>query len=157
MIKLHEAWGYSLKLSQWAEMFCLKKDTLYKRLQRGYDLETALSMGPYQSDTHPKYTAPDGESHTAREWAEIIGITSGAFRERISDGLPPEKVFAKRDLRIKDQEKKPVKLPEAGKGMVNIIYTDALSAAPSLATIKAENIGDWQKRYKYTLVLRKRP
>lgn len=149
MIKLHEAWGYSLKLSEWAAMFDIATNTLYKRLQRGMDLETALSMGPYQSDTHPKYTAPDGESHTAREWAEIIGITSGAFRERISEGLPPEKVFAKRDLRIKDEEKKPVKLPDAEKGMIRVIYCDALGVKPSVTTIKASDFVFFKKSHQY--------
>ena len=156
MTKLYEAWGYKASLPNWAAMFDLDRSTLYKRIERGMDMETALSMKMYQSDKWPKYTY-NGESHTAREWAEIIGITAGAFRDRINDGLPPEKVFAVGDLRIKGEEKQPVKLPDAGEGMVDIIYTDTLSTAPSLATIKAENIGEWQKRYKYTLVLRKRP
>lgn len=156
MTKLYEAWGYEASLPQWARMFKLETSTLRKRIARGASLETALSMKMYESEKWPKYTYK-GETHTAREWAEIIGITQGSFLDRVRAGMPPEKLFAMKDLRTNEDEKRPVKLPEAEKGMVDIIYTDALSTAPSLATIKAENIGDWQKRYKYTLVLRKRP
>ena len=155
MTKLYEAWGYKASLPNWAAMFDLDRSTLYKRIERGMDMETALSMKMYQSDKWPKYTY-NGESHTAREWAEIIGITAGAFRDRINDGLPPEKVFAKRDLRIKDDEKRPTQMPDAEKGFVLMLVSNDLGQAPSVKRVKASEIDSVRKEYKYTMVLRRR-
>lgn len=151
MTKLYEAWGYEASLPQWARMFKLAPTTLRKRIARGMDLETALSMKMYESDKWPKYTY-NGESHTAREWAEIIGITPGSFLDRVRAGMPPERVFAMKDLRTSEDTKQPVKIPKK-EGYVTMLVSDTLYTKPSVKLVKADLIDEVQKTYKYSLIL----
>ena len=153
MIKLHEAWGYSLKLSEWAAMFDIATNTLYKRLQRGMDLETALSMKMYESDKWPKYTYK-GETHTSAEWAEILGITQGTFNERMRNGWPEEKIFSGNDLRTKGDGKRAVRMRDA---YVELLVCNALGEKPSVKRVKVSEIESVRKRYKYSTILTKRP
>lgn len=154
MIKLHEAWGFSLKLSEWAGMFGIATDTLYKRLQRGMDLETALSMDPYGSDKHRRLTYK-GETHTSAEWAEILGITHGTFNDRLRSGWPEDKVFAGKDLRTKEGGKQAVRVKEDV--YVELLVCNALGEKPSVKRVKASEIDSVLRRYKYSTILTKRP
>lgn len=154
MTKLYEAWGYEASIPQWARMFKLAPTTLRKRIARGMDLETALSMKMYESDKWPKYTYK-GESHTAREWAEIIGITQGSFLDRVRAGMPPERVFAMKDLRTDEEEKRQTVVP-LEKGYIRVLYADRLGVKPSVATIKASEIEFLQKLHQYVMPIKGR-
>ena len=151
MTKLYEAWGYEASLPQWARMFKIQTSTLRKRIARGATLETALSMKMYESEKWPKYTYK-GESHTAREWAEIIGITQGSFLDRVRAGMPPEKLFAMKDLRRDEEEKRPIKIPKK-EGYVTMLVSNSLDHAPSLRLVKADLIDQTKKQYKYSTIL----
>lgn len=153
MVKLYEAWGYEAKLSDWAKMFGIDKWTLYKRIESGMSLEEALSKKRYEHRDAEKWTH-NGETHGSREWAEILGITQGGFLDRVRAGLPEEKIFSPVDLRAKDGGKLPTRR-EPGKGeeaMIEILYCDELGIKPSVATIKASEIGFYRESYKYLMV-----
>ena len=149
MSKLYEAWGYKATLPQWADAFGIKHDTLYRRLQRGIDLETALTSGRWITENRPTYEYK-GERHTSREWAEIIGVTQGTFRRRIRT-MPPDRAFERKDLRLKGEAKKPTRT-RGDDALVTILYSDNFEK-PSVATIKPSEIDSYRKRYKYTILL----
>lgn len=43
----------------------------------------------------------NGETHTLSEWAKITKINYSVMRSRVRSGMPPDKIFANRDLRRK--------------------------------------------------------
>ena len=46
----------------------------------------------------------NGETHTVREWSEILGIPADRIRDRFKRGLPPERVLAQRNLNFKEEK-----------------------------------------------------
>lgn len=156
MRRVYEAWGYNATLPEWAEMFRLEYGTLYKRIARGMDIETALSMRKNQSDKRPKYTY-NGETHSAREWADIIGITYNGFLKRLQANEPPEKLFKKGDRRLKYDVKQPLTFPKKDDGYVIMLVSDVLGEKPSVKRVKASEINSVRERYKYSMILRKQP
>ena len=46
----------------------------------------------------------NGETHTVREWAEILGIPADRIRERLKRGLPTEKVLTPRNMNFKEEK-----------------------------------------------------
>ena len=157
MVKLYEAWGYTATLTEWAKMFGVETDTLRKRIAKGLTLEDALSLRPYQQ-TGSRVWTHDGETHGSREWAEILGLTQSGFLERVRAGFPDEKLFSPVDLRVKRHIKAPTRRAKRKDGpYVTILYSNELGVKPSVATIKAENIGQWRGRYKYIKITTKRP
>ena len=65
---------------------------LYQRIMvKGWSMERATTE-PVHSRTGQLVEAY-GESHTIREWAEIVGLPLGALKRRFSDGWPAERAL----------------------------------------------------------------
>jgi hypothetical protein len=97
-VTVYTAFGYTTKLSVWAELSGIPRATLYSRLRAGMTMEDALTV-PYSKGFRWKRYEHDGESLTSSEWAERLGISRQTFLKRIYSGAPPERVFSPGDNR----------------------------------------------------------
>lgn len=96
--------GLTLTLEQWAERLSLTVKALRYRISVGMPAEVIFSSGnlerDYRSNTRPpKLYTHDGLSLSLRDWEARLGVRAATLYQRISYGLPPEKVFTAEALK----------------------------------------------------------
>ena len=153
MVKLYEAWGYTAKLSEWAKMFDIEVTTLRHRIYVGMPFEEALTK-PKGRKYHARQYTHDGETHTAKEWSEILGITLQTFCDRLRRNVPEDQQYSPYDLRTKEGGKR-MMLKQKESDVVRVMYVDKLGDTPSVTTIKASDLDDFKSRHRYSTTLSK--
>lgn len=90
----YTAWGFEASVAQWARLFDVCRVTLDRRLKSGMTMEEALTSKERRYKSRAVYTW-NGKTQGAAAWAEELGITSEAFRQRVKRGDTGEKLFRK--------------------------------------------------------------
>ena len=98
---VYECGGQSHTIKEWAQITGLSEKCLYKRLKEGIPLDTPNMR--YQGEGKRKKENPvpfsnvlieyKGETHTAREWQEITGISRGRLYYRHNKGWGAERTL----------------------------------------------------------------
>lgn len=96
--------GKKMSLSEAAQAFGIKYHTLANRVWKGQSIKEILSKVRTSSrdyQKNPVSTAKqwewNGESHTAKEWAEKYGVKLGIMRKRLKTNGSPERDCSRRD------------------------------------------------------------
>lgn len=86
--------GTTRMLSEWAALAGITTKTAARRVNEGWPIEKALLGGTYakRASTARTYTA-FGETHTAFQWAKILGMSEGAIAGRLRKGWPIEQAL----------------------------------------------------------------
>lgn len=83
--------GVEQTVSQWARELNISKDTIRKRLDKGFSTEEALQVGRKSRSGKPAsaWNVDTGEQHrgnTVKELSEDLGLCSSAAAKRMRDG-----------------------------------------------------------------------
>ena len=149
-VKTYTLYGYTTTLSKWARIAGLTPGTLAQRMKRGMSFEDAISTPLYRGNRggHGKIEY-NGESHTVREWSEIIGVSMQTIEKRLLNGMPLHKVFYAGDLRMKEDEKRPATVRSYrsvfGNRTVRVFWADRTNGDFIIreTSIKADLIGSF--------------
>lgn len=84
--------GTPMTLTELAKKYGINRDTLLYRLNKGMSIEDAVSASV--ESTYSSITDPvSGETHSLKEWSNILNINYSTLVLRIKSGLPIEEVF----------------------------------------------------------------
>lgn len=93
--------GQSHCLEKWAEIYGISSDTIWKRLDKGWKVEEALTTPiQFQEITYR------GETRSVEDWAQISGISATCLRSRIKYGWAVDDLFLPPKTKPKKSRKK---------------------------------------------------
>jgi hypothetical protein len=75
--------GETKCISEWAEITGIRKNAICGRLERGWSIEEALTLGPNEKPLPSKKITFNGQTKTVPEWAETLGMTRQGLRYRL--------------------------------------------------------------------------
>lgn len=103
-IKVCDEWKDIEAFEKWVNASGFQKGMSLERLDvnKGYSPSNCAWVTPKEQANNRRntlYLEHNGETHTASEWSEILGIRHSTIKNRYYRGMPIEKVLAKEDLR----------------------------------------------------------
>ena len=86
--------GVTLTAAEWARIFDMKPEVLYKRLKDGWAVEDALTIPKYEYAPRTRGKVEwNGESHTIAEWSRILNMSQTALYMRFKLGWSTERAL----------------------------------------------------------------
>lgn len=82
--RIYQAFGETHTLTEWARITGLTYQTIWCRIERGMQIEEALSIGNYRS--HCKFTFA-GVTRGVTEWCRECKIPRSTFYSRLNGGM----------------------------------------------------------------------
>lgn len=83
--------GEKKTVTEWGEILCIPRETIFARLKMGWELDKIFTTKPRPVVRYIEY---NGESLTVKEWSDKIGISINRINNRIYAGWAIDKVLS---------------------------------------------------------------
>jgi DNA-binding Lrp family transcriptional regulator len=77
--------GRTQTVAEWAEEIGVSRSTVYCRIRRGNSIQQVLSPGSLPQPPQGRIITFRGETKSLRQWAESIGISVQALKQRLTN------------------------------------------------------------------------